>query len=124
LIPHPGTRDEVAAVLDWLDSELDALELIHAQEQDELDPNLWTVVAHDASGYINLGFVGWSVPLARVVFVGYDPLIAHHDEAEGIEDDDSCCRWEMPDADTMLMHLSGTVRDIVADHRRMILESA
>ena len=124
MIPHPNTRNEVCAALDFLHDELSALELIHGQEQDELDPNLWTVVAHDSCGHINLGFVGWSTPLARVVFVGYDPMVANHDEAEGVEEDDSLCRFELADADMMLMHLSGDVRDIVARYRQIALQNA
>lgn len=114
MIERANTHPDVVAAVDYLRDALTELELLHAAEQDEENPNLWTVVAHDDNGHINLAFVGWDRALSKVVFFAHNLQRDMHDMAEGVEDEDSKPWWEIPNADDLLLYLTGRVRDVLA----------
>jgi hypothetical protein len=122
MIPRPNTHPDLAAALDFLEEALIEAELVYVQEQDDNDPNLWTVAVRDNDGYDNVGFVGWSEQLGTVGFIALDPMTANHDMKKGVPEEDCKGFWDCKSADVMLLHLTGEVRRIMAKKRA--IESA
>jgi hypothetical protein len=121
MIPHPNTHPDLAAALDFLHDALTEAELIHAQEQDEDNPNLWTVAVRDDDGYDNVGFVAWSDKTGKVEFIAHNPVIVNHDKGEDVPEEDCKGWWDCRSADNMLLHLMGEVRRIMAKTHRIEL---
>lgn len=122
MIDYSTTHGEVAAALDHIAETLAEHELLHVQEQDKDNPNLWTVAARDDSGYINIGFVGWSDVTNDVAFVAHNASRGTHDTEEGVQEDDSTALYTCADVDTFLLYLTGEVREIEADYRDIALK--
>lgn len=116
--PARPCHEEVSEAIREIKAALTDQQMFHAVVQDE-DENwdFWSVSCRDDDGYVNVGMLSWSPELGRVVFAAYDPLRARHDAAEGIPEDGSACWWSPQTATQMIMHLDGTVREIVAADR-------
>lgn len=123
MIPHPNTREEVSVVLDWIHDELTEQEIMHVLDQDDDNPNLWTVAAHDESGHVNLGFVSWNDVENELILIAFDPSRANHDTMEGVPEDESLCHWYPSDVDMLVLHLNGGVRDVMNKYARLMLTS-
>lgn len=111
-----AARPEVANVIAFLRDSLTAAQLLHAIEQDDLNPNVFTVAAYD-DDYVNSGIVGWDAAKEQVLYLCHDPARDSHNTAEGVADEDNRCWWSAGSAAMMLMHLKGEVREIVAKHQ-------
>lgn len=124
MINHSNSRQEVRDAIDIVHEALNDLGIVHAFDGDESTPNLWTVAAHDSYGYDNVAFISWDDKGDKLSFIALDPLRANHAITEGLPIEDSPCHYEAPDLAMLVLHLSGTVRQVTNEHRRMVLESA
>ncbi len=116
-------RSEVANVIAFIKDSLTAAQLFHAVEQDDLNPNVFTMAANDNDGYLNSAIVGWDAANGRVAYLCHDPSRENHDVAEGIPEEDSKCWWSAGTAAMLLMHLKGEVRKIRAKARKIELDT-
>ncbi len=116
-------RSEVQNVVQFLRDSLTAAQLYHAVIQDDLNPDVYTVAAHDEDDYLNSAIVGWDKEKECVVYLCHDPSRENHDLAEGIPEEDSKCWWSAGSAAMLLMHLTGEVREIRAKQRKIELDS-
>ncbi len=116
-------RSEVANVIAFLRDSLTAAQLFYAIEQDDLNPNVFTVAAYDDDCYVNSAIVGWDKEKGCVVYLAHDPSRENHDIAEGIPEEDSKCWWSAGTAAMLLLHLTGEVREIRAKARKIELDT-
>ncbi len=112
-------RSEVANVIAFIKDSLTAAQLFHAIEQDDLNPNVFTVAAYD-DDYINSGIVGWNEIEQRVMYLCHDPSRENHDVMEGIDENESKCWWDARSAAVFLMHLDGSAREVIAKYRGLV----
>lgn len=113
-------RSEVLAVIRMIRDSLEASRLLHVTEQcvDE-NADLFACACHDATGHVNLGYVGWSDRDGRVAYAAHKPEVENHDTAEGVAPEESLCWWTPDSAEAMVLHLNGGVRAMIERARAM-----
>lgn len=117
------THSDLQSAIQWLKAELTAAQLFHVCEQDEDNPNIFTLAAHDDNDHINTGIAAWSDEDQQLHFICHNPGTARHDELEGVPEDESKQWWEAKTRENMLLHLTGEVREIVGRFRQIALDS-
>jgi hypothetical protein len=104
--------------LERLDLEFEGDELgedgLHfVYEQDEENYNAFSIAALDEDGYANSALIGWSEEKGELFIVCHNPMTESHDVAEGIDANESKCWWTCPSLDMLILHLDGTVRQVI-----------
>jgi hypothetical protein len=112
--PERPCREEVENCIRFLRDSLTAQGLAFEFEQIDENPDCWFVMASDADGYENAGFVGWYEEEGRVSYACFDAPRLHHDLAEGFTEDESRCFLQPESAMVMLLFLNGKVRKVAA----------
>lgn len=111
-------RSEVANVVQFLRDSLTAAQLFHVVEQDDLNPDVFTVAAYD-DDYINSGIVGWDEGRQCCAYLCHDPARDTHNTAEGVPEEENRCWWSAGSSAMMLLFLKGDVREIVSRHQSL-----
>jgi len=111
-------RPEVENVLQFVCDSLKAADIPYEAEVSDENPNVVFVCAVDKQGYENVGILGWSEGKGQVYYAAFNPLTANHDEAEGIDADESKSWWEPTSAMMFVQHMNGEVRQIMSEARR------
>jgi hypothetical protein len=110
------TRDEVKAALNTISEALQGKFDFTVEQVEQANPDCFWVVC-EAGGYQNAGFAGWDKEKNELAFVCLDPSRAKHDEVEGVPEDESKCWWRATDTEIFIMHLNGSVREILKKDR-------
>ena len=116
---RPNTRSELAAALDFIHQSLEEMGIPHVEEQDDENPDVWSVAALDSTDHANAGLVAWNKNTNQIEFLAHDPVRENHDLAEGIPEEESRCWWSAESAENMVLHLNGSAREIMDKLRRL-----
>lgn len=117
-----GTREEIRNAITFISESLEIQNLTHLVEiMEEENPDCFSITCYDKDKYINFGLVGWDAAENRVFMAAYDQIRANHDSLEGVPEDDSKC-WFVPQhVEHMIWHLSGRLRQLIAQYRARAL---
>ncbi len=119
-------RPEVLIVVNEITHRLNKFNILYSLEHsnDESNPNSFIIIAHDEHDYLNSAVIDWSEKMNRVYILAHDPARENHDVQEGVPVEDSKCWWECPDVEMLMLHLDGSVRQIMKKDRAIKYKKA
>lgn len=109
-------REEIANVVHFVEQTLTAAGVKHAFQQDDENPNLWSVAAV-SEDRLYMAFVAWNEEDQCVSYLGHDKVEERRREAEGFSPDMALAFVNLHNAYCLTLWLKGEVREIQAKAR-------
>ncbi len=128
MIELKPTNPEVYAVVKIIEDTLNELEVIHWIQQDESNPDLWSIssgeIPEDDPKHpvIHLCFIGWDKTAKAVKFAGHDMARTARNEKEGMEPDEAMSLLDLKTIDMTVLWLTGDFHRILSDAQRKMVK--